>query len=159
MVHLLSARAPSRTSQASVAPGPRLASATKMTQRGGPASWGRVPSWQLLPHGPKDWRVPTGREAGPGPTPPGPECQPEPCSMAPDTSQPFTAHGRPGCHSPSPRREPPLGICNTQDTRVWTPEMWRLRMVGLWGSFQQQGLEASPVLTRTRLAPDPLWPG
>lgn len=40
VVHLLWARAPPRTSQASVAPGPRLASATKMTQRGGPASLG-----------------------------------------------------------------------------------------------------------------------
>lgn len=40
MVHLLWATAPPRTSQARLAPGPRLASATKMTQRGDPASQG-----------------------------------------------------------------------------------------------------------------------
>lgn len=59
----------------------------KMTQRGGPASWGSAKlaataTWS------KGLEGPHGREAGSGPTPPGPECQPKPCSMAPDTLSP-----------------------------------------------------------------------
>lgn len=46
---------------------------------------------------------------------------PSPAAQPQTLLSPSQAHGGPGRHSPSPRREPPLGACNTQDnTRVDT---------------------------------------
>lgn len=44
-----------------------------------------------------------GQEVGPGPTLPRPESQPEPCSMAPDTSQPFIGSWKTRTPQPIPR--------------------------------------------------------